>query len=221
MILCGYGRVGQNVGRVLESEGFEFLAMDLDPVRVRAALAAGDAVVYGDASDDGVLRSAGLDRANSVVVTFSDTSRALAIVRAVRRLRRELPILVRAADDTHLEELIAAGATEVVPETLEAALTLVSNALHMLKVPPLARHPGGRRNPRPALQDAALGDPPRPGRARRRVGRVPRGTAHGRAAAGRLVDRTDASARCAGAAPKCRSRPCGATASSAAIRTRR
>jgi CPA2 family monovalent cation:H+ antiporter-2 len=136
VILCGYGRVGQNVGRVLEREGFEFLAMDLDPVRVRAALAAGDAVVYGDASDDGVLRSAGLDRANSVVITFSDTSRALAIVRAVRRLRAGLPILVRAADDTHLEELIAAGATEVVPETLEAALTLVSNALHMLNVPP-------------------------------------------------------------------------------------
>ncbi len=135
VILCGYGRVGQNVGRVLENEGFEFLAVDLDPVRVRAALAAGDAVIYGDAADEGVLKAAGLDRANSVVVTFSDTSRSLSIVRAVRHQRKELPILVRAADDTHLEELIAAGATEVVPETLEAALTLVSNALHMLRVP--------------------------------------------------------------------------------------
>ncbi len=136
VILCGYGRVGQNVARVLETEGFEFLAMDLDPVRVRAALAAGDAVIYGDAADEGVLKSAGLDRANAVVVTFSDTARSLAIVRAIRRSRNELPILVRATDDTHLEELLAAGATEVVPETLEAALTLVSNALHMLQVPP-------------------------------------------------------------------------------------
>ncbi len=136
VILCGYGRVGQNVARVLETEGFEFLAMDLDPVRVRAALAAGDAVIYGDAADEGVLKSAGLDRANAVVVTFSDTARSLAIVRAIRRNREELPILVRATDDTHLEELLAAGATEVVPETLEAALTLVSNALHMLQVPP-------------------------------------------------------------------------------------
>jgi len=136
VILCGYGRVGQNVARVLETEGFEFLAMDLDPVRVRAALAAGDAVIYGDAADEGVLKSAGLDRANSVVVTFSDTARSLAIVRAVRRNRQDLPILVRATDDAHLEELLAAGATEVVPETLEAALTLVSNALHMLQVPP-------------------------------------------------------------------------------------
>ncbi|MGH8244417.1 MAG: cation:proton antiporter [Steroidobacteraceae bacterium] len=135
VILCGYGRVGQIVARVLESEGFEFLAMDLDPVRVRAALAAGDAVMYGDAADDGVLKSAGLDRANAVVVTFSDTSRSLSIVRAVRRQREVLPILVRATDETHLEELLEAGATEVVPETLEAALTLVSNVLHTLEVP--------------------------------------------------------------------------------------
>ncbi len=135
VILCGYGRVGQNVARVLETEGFECLAMDLDPVRVRTALAAGDAVIYGDAADEGVLKSAGIDRASVVVVTFSDTARSLAIVRAVRRRRPALPILVRAQDEAHLEDLLAAGATEVVPETLEAALTLVSNALGMLQVP--------------------------------------------------------------------------------------
>ena len=56
-------------------------------------------------------------------------------MRAVRRQRPALPILVRAPDDTHLEDLLEAGATEVVPETLEAALTLVSNTLHMLQVP--------------------------------------------------------------------------------------
>lgn len=136
VILCGYGRVGQNVARVLEGEGFEFLAMDLDPMRVRSALAAGDPVVFGDASDDGVLKSAGLERATAVVVTFSDTMRSLAIVRAVRRQREALPILVRAIDDAHLEDLLAAGATEVVPETFEAALALVSNTLHTLGVPP-------------------------------------------------------------------------------------
>ena len=135
VILCGYGRVGQNVGRVLEGEGFEFLAMDLDPIRVRTARAAGDAVIYGDAADEGVLKSAGLDRASAVVVTFSDPSRSMAILQAVRRLRENLPILVRATDDTHLEALLEAGATEVVPETLEAALTLVSNTLHRLNVP--------------------------------------------------------------------------------------
>jgi monovalent cation:H+ antiporter-2, CPA2 family len=162
VILCGYGRVGQNVGRVLESEGFEFLAMDVDPLRVRTALAAGDTVIYGDAADDGVLKSAGIDRASAVVVTFSDTSRALSIVRAVRRQRKELPILVRAIDDAHLEELLAAGATEVVPETFEAALTLVANALHMLHVPPsrVIRTVGEIRRQRyQTLRSVIRGDP--------------------------------------------------------------
>lgn len=135
VILCGYGRVGQNIARVLESQGFEFIAMDLDPLRVRTARAAGDAVVYGDSSDEGMLQSVGLARANAVVVTFSDPARSLAIVQAVRRKRPYLPILVRTMDDTQLEQLLAAGATEVVPETLEAALTLVSHALLALDVP--------------------------------------------------------------------------------------
>ncbi len=135
VILCGYGRVGQNIARVLESQGFEFIAMDLDPLRVRIARAAGDAVVYGDAADDGMLQSVGLDHASAVVVTFSDPARSLAIVQAVRRKRKDLPLLVRTMDDTQLEQLLAAGATEVVPETLEAALTLASNALLALNVP--------------------------------------------------------------------------------------
>ena len=135
VILCGYGRVGQNVARVLEKEGFEYLAMDLDPHRVRTARAAGDPVIYGDAADDSMLQSVGLPHASAVIVTFSDPDRALRIVGAVRRLRAKVPLLVRTADDTRLEELYAARATEVVPETLEAALTLVSHALLALDVP--------------------------------------------------------------------------------------
>jgi CPA2 family monovalent cation:H+ antiporter-2 len=135
VILCGFGRVGQNVARVLESQGFEFLAMDMDPFRVRTARAAGDAVIYGDAADEGLLQSAGLDRASAVVVTFSDPVRSLSIVRSVRRQRTSLPLLVRTMDDSQLEALLSAGATEVVPETLEAALTLVSHALLVLDVP--------------------------------------------------------------------------------------
>jgi len=135
VILCGYGRVGQNVARVLENEGFEYLAMDLDPYRVRTARAAGDPVIYGDAADEGVLQLVGLPRASAVVVSFSDPDRSLRIVEAVRRVRADVPLLVRTADDTQLEELYAARATEVVPETLEAALTLVSHALLALNVP--------------------------------------------------------------------------------------
>jgi CPA2 family monovalent cation:H+ antiporter-2 len=135
VILCGFGRVGQNVARVLESHSFEYLAMDLDPFRVRTAREAGDPVIYGDAADDRLLTTVGLEHASAVVITFSDADRALAIVQAIRRLNDHVPVLVRMADDTRLEQLLRAGATEVVPETLEAALMLVSHALLVLDVP--------------------------------------------------------------------------------------
>ena len=135
VILCGFGRVGQNVARVLEEHAFEYLAMDLDPFRVRTAREAGDPVIYGDAADERLLATVGLEHASAVVITFSDADRALTIVQAIRRLNDRVPVLVRMADDTRLEQLLKAGATEVVPETLEAALMLVSHALLVLHVP--------------------------------------------------------------------------------------
>lgn len=135
VILCGFGRVGQNLARVLESQGHEYFAMDLDPARVRAGRAAGLPVIFGDASDPELLRRAGLAQASAVVVTFSDPAVALGIVRSVRAERVDVPLLVRTADDTRLEELMSAGATEVVPETFEASLMLASHALLLLKQP--------------------------------------------------------------------------------------
>jgi K+:H+ antiporter len=135
VILCGYGRVGQNVARVLESQGFEYVALDLDPARIRAARQAGEPVLYGDSSDEEMLVQAGIGRARAVVVSFSNPAVALGIVRSVRRLRSDIPVLVRTADDARLQELKDAGATEVVPQTLEASLTLVSQVLLLLGVP--------------------------------------------------------------------------------------
>jgi CPA2 family monovalent cation:H+ antiporter-2 len=135
VILCGFGRVGQNLARVLESQGHEYFAMDLDTARVRAGRAAGLPVIIGDASDPELLRRAGLAKASAVVVTFSDPPVALGIVRSVRAERADVPLLVRTADDSRLEELMAAGATEVVPETFEASLMLASHALLLLKQP--------------------------------------------------------------------------------------
>ncbi len=135
VILCGFGRVGQNVARVLESQGHEYLALDLDPARVVMARQGGDPVIYGDSADENVLRAAGLDKASALIVSFSDPSTALSIVRTVRRVNKDLPVLVRTQDDTRVEELKQAGATEVVPETFEASLMLVSHALLLLHVP--------------------------------------------------------------------------------------
>jgi CPA2 family monovalent cation:H+ antiporter-2 len=135
VILCGYGRVGQSVARVLESQGFEYIALDLDPARIRAARQAGEPVLYGDSADEDMLVSAGADHASAVVVSFSSPGVALAIVRTVRRLRADVPILVRTVDDVHAAGLLAAGATQIIPETFEMGLNLVGAALRALHVP--------------------------------------------------------------------------------------
>lgn len=136
VLLCGFGRVGRNLARVLASQGFEYLAMDLDPDNVRAARRAGEPVVWGDSADEQLLRNLGLDHATVVIVTFADPQVAIDIVKSVRRLRADVPVLVRVQDDSRLAELLQAGATEVVPETFEASLTLVSQALTLLHLAP-------------------------------------------------------------------------------------
>jgi monovalent cation:H+ antiporter-2, CPA2 family len=135
VVICGFGRVGQNIARVLEQTGFEYIALDIDPYRIRVGRQAGDPVIYGDAGQVKVLENVGLTRANCIVITFADPEVALRILRSVRELRIDVPVLVRTQDDSKLEELQKAGATEVVPETFEAALMLLSHLLLLLKLP--------------------------------------------------------------------------------------
>jgi len=135
VIICGFGRVGQNIARVLEQTGFEYIALDLDPVRIRAGRQAGEPVVYGDAKQIEVLENVGLASASVVVITFASPAVSLQILHAVRKVRTDVPVLVRTQDDARLEDLQRAGATEVVPETFEASLMLLSHLLVLLKVP--------------------------------------------------------------------------------------
>jgi monovalent cation:H+ antiporter-2, CPA2 family len=135
VIVCGFGRVGQNIARVLESQKFEYIALDLDPNRVRAAIGAGDPVVFGDGSQPEMLGAVGLEHCRALVLTFAEPDVSMGILKAVRELRPDLPVLVRTQDDSKLEALQAAGATEVVPETLEASLMLASHLLLLLDVP--------------------------------------------------------------------------------------
>lgn len=135
VIVCGYGRTGQRLAHLLEPEGIAFIALDLDPERVREAAAAGERVVYGDASRRETLIAAGLARASALVITFSDTRLALKILHHVRELNPGLPVIVRTLDDADMDALIGAGAAEVVPETFESSLMLASHALVLLGVP--------------------------------------------------------------------------------------
>jgi monovalent cation:H+ antiporter-2, CPA2 family len=135
VVICGFGRVGQNIARVLEQTGFEYIALDVDPYRIRTGRQVGDPVVYGDAGEGKVLENVGLAHASVVVITFANPDVALRILRSVRELRPDVPILVRTQDDAKLRELQAAGATEVVPETFEASLMLLSHLLLLVKLP--------------------------------------------------------------------------------------
>ncbi|MDE2259917.1 MAG: monovalent cation:proton antiporter-2 (CPA2) family protein [Betaproteobacteria bacterium] len=138
VIVCGYGRSGQNLSRFLEQEGLAVIALDMDPQRVRAAATAGESVVFGDAGRREVLVAAGVHRAAAIVVTFADTPVSLAIISHARELEPGLPVIVRTFDDTDLDRLKDAGAAEVVPEILEGSLMLASHAMLELGVP-LAR----------------------------------------------------------------------------------
>jgi CPA2 family monovalent cation:H+ antiporter-2 len=140
VIVCGFGRVGQNIARILDDEGFEYIALDLDTARVRRARQAGDTVFYGNAERPDILAAVGLATASAVVISFGESYSALKIVRAIREVRSDVPILVRTADDTYLQELEKSGATSIVPETLEASLILVSHVLSFLKVPEAKVH---------------------------------------------------------------------------------
>ncbi len=135
VIICGFGRVGQNIARFLEDEQISFIATDLDPVLVQNAIKAKEPVVYGDAANMEILKAAGVERAVALVISMNDDSTALKILHRVRKINAEIPILVRTRDDTNLKQLQQAGATEVIPETMEASLMLSSLLLMTLKVP--------------------------------------------------------------------------------------
>jgi monovalent cation:H+ antiporter-2, CPA2 family len=135
VIICGYGRCGQNLARMLEGEGIPYMALDLDPDRVRQAAAAGDSVVFGDAARLQALIAAGLSRASAVVVTYLDVPSAMKVLGHARAHATHVPVIVRTVDDHDLEKLQQAGATEVVPEAIEASLMLASHALALVGVP--------------------------------------------------------------------------------------
>jgi CPA2 family monovalent cation:H+ antiporter-2 len=135
VIICGYGRSGQKLASFLEGEKLSFIALDLDSRRVHEAIAGRQNVVYGDAAKREVLMAAGLMRAKVLVISYQDKHSALKILRHVKELRPDLPVVVRTNDDTHVETLKKAGAAEVVAEVLEGSVMLASQALLMAGIP--------------------------------------------------------------------------------------
>jgi CPA2 family monovalent cation:H+ antiporter-2 len=135
VIIAGFGRSGQSLATLLTEEKLPWYALDLDPERVQEAQAAGAHVSYGDCARREALIAAGINRANALVITFTDTRLALKVLGLVHELAPKLPVIVRSHDDSDLDALKKAGATEVVPEALESSLMLASHALVVMGVP--------------------------------------------------------------------------------------
>lgn len=135
VIICGFGRVGQILSRFLEQENIPSVALDLDPVRISSSALAGENTFYGDARRPEVLAAAGLARSRMIVISFADEPAALETLQHIRALRLDIPVFVRTRNDSNLKTFQEAGATEVVPESLEASLMLASHLLLTLGVP--------------------------------------------------------------------------------------
>ncbi len=135
VIICGYGRSGQYLGRFLKEEHIPFIALDIDPTRVHEAATAGQHVMYGDAGRRNVLEAAGGARAKALIVSYSDMRASMKVLHVAQEAYPNLPVIVRTYDETHMDEFRDAGATEVVPEVLEGSLMLASHALVLMGVP--------------------------------------------------------------------------------------
>jgi monovalent cation:H+ antiporter-2, CPA2 family len=135
VIICGFGRSGQYLSRFLKEENIPYIALDIDPVRVQEAAAAGEQVMYGDAGKRIVLNAAGAARAKALIISYDDPPSAIKILHLVNDYFPNLPVIVRTVDDSNMEDFRDAGAAEVVPEVLEGSLMLASHALVLLGVP--------------------------------------------------------------------------------------
>lgn len=135
VVVVGFARVGQSSARMLKLEGIEFIAIDSDPIRVQESRTAGENVIFGDATHKDILRSASLDSAGLVLITFDQPDKVTKLINVAKELQPEIKIIVRIRQDNQLKNLYDAGATQVVPELQEGSLMLISQLLHYSGVP--------------------------------------------------------------------------------------
>lgn len=130
IIIAGFGRVGNAIANILNAQSIPFVALDLNPENIRTHHQQFDEPVYhGDASNKALLKRAGIDKALAMIITMDDAKAALKAVATIHSEWPELPIIVRAKNQEHSEELKAAGATQVVPEIYESSLQLAGHVL--------------------------------------------------------------------------------------------
>ncbi len=135
IIICGYGRVGQQIAGLLNKIKFPFIGLDLDSELIRFATLAGDSVFYGDPTHPGILKAAGLKHAKLLIISFNDLRASIQILSIVKQSRPDLAVLVRCKDEFELKQLKSYGASHVVAEIFETSLTLAQHLLTIIDIP--------------------------------------------------------------------------------------
>ncbi|BBN59383.1 monovalent cation:proton antiporter-2 (CPA2) family protein [Hydrogenovibrio marinus] len=136
VVILGFGRVGQTTAKFLEKSHQPFVALDMDIRRVQEAAQSGERVYFGDSAKESVLHATNIHNAKVAIISFHDYHAVIKTLKTLKHVAPDLPVLVRTQDDTHLQELIAAGATEVIPDTFESSIMFASHLLLMLGHPP-------------------------------------------------------------------------------------
>jgi CPA2 family monovalent cation:H+ antiporter-2 len=161
VVIMGYGRVGQAVASFFRPLGIDYVVLESDSIRVAERAAHDELVYYGDATRRDLLKAVSVETASLVIISFDNVVDSRKILELIRELNPAIPVLIRTRDDSNLDTLLALGATEVIPETHEASLTLVAQALLMLEIPSSQVEEligAARRNRYRALQSFYQGD---------------------------------------------------------------
>ncbi len=135
VIIAGFGRVGQTIARLLTAQKIAYVALDLDPLAVRAHRQSGLPVYFGNVERPEVLEQLGAGKAAAIVLTIDTPQTAKKALAAIRARWPQAPVFVRARDSSHSRQLEILGATGVVPETLEASLALAGQVLSGIGTP--------------------------------------------------------------------------------------
>jgi monovalent cation:proton antiporter-2 (CPA2) family protein len=134
VIIAGFGRVGQRVARILQAANVAYLAVDNNADRVLEGRRDGFSVFYGDVGKADVLKAAGAEQAGVLVCTIDQVSPAVRLVNILRQRYPDIPIYTRGRDKQHCDQLLTAGATLAISETLEASLEIGEAVLNTMGV---------------------------------------------------------------------------------------
>ena len=135
MVIGGFGRVGRLIAQALEAENVPYVALDTNGEQVARMRLERRPVFFGDAGRPELLQRLGAQRARAFVVTVNDPATAERMVAAARTLRPDALVVARATDAAHAARLVALGAVNVIPETVEASLQLAARLLEGLDLP--------------------------------------------------------------------------------------